>query len=144
MPPKGKKRARPSKAQRGRARGKDNRLWQEITNNNMQSTGVGAEPVDAWEGGNDVVVLGVSKDSQKSHAKFIAKQELNFHLLLDPEGEILEMYGAWREKMNYGRTYLGISRSTFVIEADGTLSYAKYGVKAKGHVERILNHLGLE
>ena len=94
--------------------------------------------------GNDVVVLGVSKDSQKSHAKFIAKQELNFHLLLDPEGEILEMYGAWREKMNYGRTYLGISRSTFVIEADGALSYAKYGVKAKGHVERILNHLGLE
>ena len=93
---------------------------------------------------NDVVVLGVSKDSQKSHAKFIDKQKLNFHLLLDTEGAILEMYGAWREKMNYGRTYLGISRSTFVIEVDGTLSYAKYGVKAKGHVERILNHLGLE
>ena len=93
---------------------------------------------------NDVVVLGVSKDSQKSHAKFIDKQKLNFHLLLDTEGAMLEMYGAWREKMNYGRTYLGISRSTFVIEVDGTLSYAKYGVKAKGHVERILNHLGLE
>ena len=94
--------------------------------------------------GNDVVVLGVSKDSQKSHTKFITKQQLNFHLLLDTEGEILEQYGAWREKKNYGRTYLGISRSTFVIEVDGTLSYAKYGVKAKGHVERILNHLELE
>ena len=94
--------------------------------------------------GNDVVVLGASKDSQKSHAKFIDKQNLNFHLLLDPEGEILEMYGAWREKINYGRTYMGISRSTFVIEVDGTLSYAKYGVKAKGHVERILKHLELE
>jgi len=93
---------------------------------------------------NDVVVLGVSKGSQKSHAKFIEKQNLNFHLLLDTEGDILDLYGAWREKMNYGRTYFGISRSTFVIEVDGTLSYAKYGVKAKGHVERILNHLGLE
>ena len=93
---------------------------------------------------NDVVVLGVSKDSQKSHTKFITKQNLNFHLLLDTEGAILELYGAWREKMNYGRTYFGISRSTFVIEVDGTLSYVKYGVKAKGHVERIIKHLGLE
>ena len=93
---------------------------------------------------NNVVVLGVSKGSQKSHAKFIEKQNLNFHLLLDTEGKILDLYGAWREKMNYGRTFLGISRSTFVIECDGTLSYAKYGVKAKGHAERILKHLGLE
>ena len=94
--------------------------------------------------GNDVVVLGVSKGSQKSHANFIEKQNLNFHLLLDTEGDILDLYGAWREKMNYGRTYLGISRSTFVIEVDGRLSYAKYGVKAKGHAGRILKHLGLE
>jgi peroxiredoxin Q/BCP len=93
---------------------------------------------------NDVVVLGVSKGSQQSHANFIEKQQLNFHLLLDTEGDLLELYGAWREKMNYGRTYLGISRSTFVIETDGTLSYARYGVKAKGHAERILKHLGME
>ena len=93
---------------------------------------------------NDVVVLGVSKGSQKSHANFIEKQQLNFHLLMDTEGEILDLYGAWREKMNYGRTFLGISRSTFVIETDGTLSYARYGVKAKGHADRILKHLGLE
>ena len=94
--------------------------------------------------GNDVVVLGVSKGNQKSHAKFIEKQNLNFYLLLDTEGEIIELYGSWREKMNYGRTFLGISRSTFVIETDGTLSYARYGVKAKGHAERVLKHLGLE
>ena len=93
---------------------------------------------------NDVVVLGVSKGSQESHANFIGKQNLNFHLLLDTEGVILDLYGAWREKMNYGRTFLGISRSTFVIDADGTLSYARYGVKAKGHAERIIKHLGLE
>ncbi len=92
----------------------------------------------------NVVVLGVSKDSAKSHQNFTEKQQLNFPLLLDPDGELLELYGVWREKKNYGRTYMGISRSTFVIEADGTLSMAKYGVKAKGHVDRILAHLELE
>ncbi len=92
----------------------------------------------------DVVVLGVSKDSAKSHQNFTEKQELNFPLLLDTEGELLEQYGVWREKKNYGRTYMGISRSTFVIDFDGTLSLAKYGVKAKGHVARILAHLELE
>jgi len=92
----------------------------------------------------DVVVLGVSKDSAKSHQNFCEKHDLSIDLLLDTEGELLDTYGAWREKMNYGRTYLGIARSTFVIETDGTLSYAKYGVKAKGHVGRILKHLGLE
>ncbi len=92
----------------------------------------------------EVAVFGVSKDSAKSHQNFTEKQGLNFPLLLDTDGELLEMYGVWREKKNYGRTYMGISRSTFVIENDGTLSLAKYGVKAKGHVGRILAHLDLE
>ena len=92
----------------------------------------------------NVVVLGASKDSAKSHENFSSKKSLNFPLLLDTEGELMEQYGVWREKKNYGRTYMGISRSTFVIEVDGTLSLAKYGVKAKGHVERILKHLALE
>jgi len=92
----------------------------------------------------DVAVFGVSKDSAKSHQNFTEKQGLNFPLLMDTEGNLLEQYGVWREKKNYGRTYMGISRSTFVIEADGTLSLAKYGVKAKGHVARILSHLELE
>ena len=92
----------------------------------------------------DVAVFGVSKDSAKSHQKFTEKQELNFPLLLDTEGELLENYGVWREKKNYGRTYMGIARSTFVIESDGTLSMAKYGVKATGHVARVMQHLELE
>ena len=92
----------------------------------------------------DVAVFGVSKDSAKSHQKFTEKQDLNFPLLLDTEGELLEKYGVWREKKNYGRTYMGIARSTFVIESDGTLSMAKYGVKATGHVARIMKHLELE
>ena len=91
-----------------------------------------------------IAVFGVSKDSAKSHQKFSGKQDLNFPLLMDTEGDLLEHYGVWREKKNYGRTYMGISRSTFVIEADGMLSMAKYGVKAKGHVARILTHLELE
>ena len=93
---------------------------------------------------SDVAVFGVSKDSAKSHQKFTEKQDLNFPLLLDTEGELLEKYGVWREKKNYGRTYMGIARSTFVIESDGTLSMAKYGVKATGHVARIMKHLELE
>lgn len=93
---------------------------------------------------SDVSVFGVSKDSAKSHQKFTEKQDLNFPLLLDTEGELLEKYGVWREKKNYGRTYMGIARSTFVIESDGTLSMAKYGVKATGHVARIMKHLKLE
>ena len=92
----------------------------------------------------DVAVFGVSKDSAKSHQNFTEKQELNFPLLLDTEGELLEKYGVWREKKNYGRTYMGIARSTFVIESDGTLSMAKYGVKATGHVARVMKHLELE
>ncbi len=92
----------------------------------------------------DVAVFGVSKDSAKSHQNFTEKQGLNFPLLLDTEGELLEKYGVWREKKNYGRTYMGIARSTFVIESDGTLSMAKYGVKATGHVARIMKHLELE
>lgn len=92
----------------------------------------------------DVAVFGVSKDSAKSHQNFTEKQELNFPLLLDTEGDLLEKYGVWREKQNYGRTYMGIARSTFVIESDGTLSMAKYGVKATGHVARVMKHLELE
>ncbi len=92
----------------------------------------------------NVTVFGVSKDSAKSHQKFTEKQGLNFPLLLDIDGHLLDKYGVWREKKNYGRTYMGISRSTFVIEADGTLSMAKYGVKATGHVARVMNHLELE
>ncbi len=91
----------------------------------------------------NVVVLGVSKDSEKSHQKFIEKQSLNFSLLLDEDLKIHNKYGAWREKMNYGRTYMGTSRSTFIIGTDGKIKFAKYNVKAKGHVERLIKELNL-
>jgi peroxiredoxin Q/BCP len=93
---------------------------------------------------NKVVVLGVSKDSEKSHQNFIDKQSLNFSLLMDENLEIHNKYLVWREKMNYGKTYMGTSRSTFIIEPNGKLKYAKYNVKAKGHVERIIGELNLE
>ena len=89
------------------------------------------------------IVLGVSKDSEKSHEKFITKQELNFPLLMDKEGELHEAYGTWRLKKNYGREYMGCARSTFVIAPDGTFTWLRYNVKAKGHVSMLLRELGL-
>ncbi len=89
------------------------------------------------------VVLGVSKDSESSHQKFISKKELNFPLLMDTEGELHEAYGTWRLKKNYGREYMGCSRSTFVIGPDGAFEWLRYNVKAKGHVGMLLRELGL-
>ena len=92
----------------------------------------------------DYVVLGVSKDSAKSHDKFIAKQELNFPLLMDEDISLHQAYGTWREKSMYGRKYMGTSRSTFVIGSDGNLKWVGYGVKAKGHVDKIITELAIE
>ena len=91
----------------------------------------------------NVAVLGVSKDSAKSHQNFIEKQSLNFSLLLDEDLQIHNKYGVWREKMNYGKTYMGTSRSTFIIGTDGKIKFAKYNVKAKGHVERLIKEFNL-
>ena len=93
---------------------------------------------------SDMVVLGVSKDSAKSHEKFIEKQGLNFPLILDTEGAIHEAFGTWRTKMNYGREYMGCARSTFVIGVDGKLVFARYNVKAKGHVGMLMRELGID
>ena len=92
----------------------------------------------------DYVVLGVSKDSAKSHDKFIAKQELNFPLLMDEDISLHQAYGTWREKSMYGKKYMGTSRSTFVIGSDGNLKWVGYGVKAKGHVDKIITELAIE
>ena len=89
------------------------------------------------------VVLGVSKDSEGSHEKFIAKQELNFPLLMDRDGELHEKFGTWRLKKNYGREYMGCSRSTFVVSPDGNFAWLRYNVKAKGHVGMLMRELGL-
>ena len=92
---------------------------------------------------SDMVVLGVSKDSAKSHEKFIEKQGLNFPLILDTEGAIHEAFGTWRLKKNYGREYMGCSRSTFVIKPDGLFQWLRYNVKAKGHVGMLMRELGM-
>ena len=89
-------------------------------------------------------VIGVSKDSSKSHSNFINKHNLNFELIVDQEIELHNLYGVWREKMNYGKTYLGVSRSTFVIGLDGNFEFVGYNVRATGHVERLMNELGVE
>ena len=88
------------------------------------------------------VVLGVSKDSEGSHQKFISKQDLNFPLLMDRDGELHDSFGTWRLKKNYGREYMGCARSTFVIGPDGTFSWLRYNVKAKGHVQMLMRELG--
>ena len=84
------------------------------------------------------VLLGVSPDDEASHARFREKYSLPFTLLADREHEAAEAYGAWREKKNYGKTYWGVHRSTFVIGADGTIVRAMYGVKPDGHPEQVL------
>ena len=89
-------------------------------------------------------VIGVSKDSSSSHQNFIDKHELPFDLIVDSETELHQLYGVWREKMNYGKTYMGVSRSTFVIDIDGSLISVRYNVRASGHVDRLVKELGLE
>ena len=86
-----------------------------------------------------VVVLGVSPDSVKSHDKFKAKFELPFPLLADEDHAIAEAYGAWQEKSMYGRKYMGIVRSTFVIDEKGKIAEVYGKVKVKGHVEDVLS-----
>jgi thioredoxin-dependent peroxiredoxin len=84
------------------------------------------------------VVLGVSPDDESSHQRFKAKYELPFTLLADRSREVAERYGVWVEKNTYGKRSMGIKRSTFVIDAEGNVAKALYGVKPEGHAERIL------
>lgn len=86
----------------------------------------------------DTVVLGVSKDNCEKHRKFIGKYDLKIVLLADTSGELCEKYHSWGEKKFIGKTYMGITRSTFVIDKSGTLVYVNYKVKAKGHAQQVL------
>lgn len=83
-------------------------------------------------------VVGVSKDSVASHRKFAAKHNLAVKLAADPEGGTVEAYGAWVEKSMYGRKYMGIDRSTFLIGPDGTVAQVWRKVKVPGHAEAVL------
>ncbi len=84
------------------------------------------------------VVLGMSKDPVKKHDKFVAKHDLGMPLLSDEEDEVTEAYGAWVEKSMYGKKYMGIERSTFLIGEDGKLLQIWRKVKVPGHVEAVL------
>jgi peroxiredoxin Q/BCP len=88
-------------------------------------------------------VLGISPDSPAKLAKFRDKEGLTFPLLSDPDRGVLQAYGAYGEKTMYGRTSMGVIRSTFVIDADGKIEQAQYGVKATGHVGRLRKELGV-
>src|SRR3954466_323438 len=83
-------------------------------------------------------VLGVSKDSIASHCKFRDKYELNFPLLSDPDGKVLEAYGAWGDKVMYGKKMKGIIRSTVVIDPKGKVAQHWPKVSVKGHVEEVV------
>lgn len=84
------------------------------------------------------VVLGVSKDSVTKHDRFRDKHGLKIALLSDEEGDVCERYGVWKEKSMYGKTYMGIERSTFLIDADGKVARTWHKVKVPGHVEEVL------
>jgi peroxiredoxin Q/BCP len=87
------------------------------------------------------VVLGISADSEESHGKFAQKFGLPFTLLSDPEKKVIQKYQAWGEKSMYGRKYMGIFRTTYVIDEQGKILRAFENVKVPGHVEEVLKVL---
>lgn len=94
------------------------------------------DELSIFEGVNAAVV-GVSGDSVKSHRKFVDKYSLNFTLLSDESKTMLEAYGVWKEKSMYGRKYMGIERTTFVINPDGVIKQIFNKVKVDGHTEEV-------
>jgi peroxiredoxin Q/BCP len=92
-------------------------------------------------GERGAVVLGISPDTESSHVKFKQRYGLPFTLLADPEHEVAERYGVWGERRMYGKTYMGIERSTFVIDPDGKVARVMRRVKPDTHVEQLLQAL---
>jgi peroxiredoxin Q/BCP len=88
-----------------------------------------------------IAIVGVSADSPESHTKFKIKYNLNFTLLSDPDKKVLKAYGVWKEKSMYGKKYLGVERTTFII-ADGQIVKIFPRVKVDGHVDDILKTFG--
>lgn len=89
----------------------------------------------------NVVILGVSKDSAKSHTNFTTKYNLPFELLSDTDGEVCEAYGIWQLKKNYGKEYMGIVRSTYVIDEAGKVAQVYKVTRVKGHVDKVLEEI---
>jgi peroxiredoxin Q/BCP len=98
---------------------------------------------DAWGEyrARGAVVLGVSPDDEASHVKFKEKYSLPFTLLADPDHAVAEKYGVWGEKKYAGKSYMGINRSTFIIDADGKIARAMLGIKPAGHATEVLDSL---
>ena len=92
---------------------------------------------------NFATVIGVSPDSIKSHLKFKEKQSLNFILLSDPEHKLAEAFSVWTEKSMYGRKYMGIERSTFVLDENLNIIKEWRKVKVKGHVDEVIDYLNV-
>lgn len=90
------------------------------------------------------VVIGVSKDSTRSHTNFASKYELPFLLLSDPETEVIQAYDVWKEKKMYGKTYMGIVRTTYIIDEAGMIEKVYEKVKPAENADQILEHLNGE
>ncbi|NEA61637.1 thioredoxin-dependent thiol peroxidase [Streptomyces sp. SID12488] len=88
-------------------------------------------------------VIGISPDKPEKLAKFREKENLKVTLLGDTEKTVLQAYGAFGEKMNYGKTYVGVIRSTFIVDEEGKIEQALYNVRATGHVAKIIKDLGV-
>ena len=95
------------------------------------------DAIDQFEAAN-TVIFGVSRDGMRAHENFKAKQEFPFELISDPDEELCKLFDVIKLKKNYGREYMGIERSTFLIDAEGVLRQEWRGVKVKGHVEEVL------
>ena len=96
--------------------------------------------LDAFEKEN-CVILGASKDSVKRHDNFKEKQNLNFTLICDENSDLCETYGVWQEKSMYGKTFMGIVRTTFLIDEDGIIQKIYPKVKVKDHVLDVLENI---
>ncbi|SDH45846.1 thioredoxin-dependent thiol peroxidase [Microbacterium pygmaeum] len=88
-------------------------------------------------------ILGISRDAPEKLRRFRERDGLTYDLLSDPDHAVHDAYGAWGEKMNYGKAVEGVLRSTFVIDADGVIEQALYNVKATGHVARVRQLIGV-
>ncbi|MEU0968622.1 thioredoxin-dependent thiol peroxidase [Streptomyces sp. NPDC005917] len=88
-------------------------------------------------------VIGISPDTSEKLIKFREKEHLRVTLLADPEKKVLDAYGAYGEKMNYGKTYMGVIRSTIIVDEQGKVERALYNVRATGHVAKIIKDLGI-
>lgn len=84
------------------------------------------------------IIIGVSKDAEKSHSKFKEKYGLNFDLIADEDGKLCEAFGVWQEKSFMGKKYMGIVRSTFLADSDGTIKKVWRNLKVDGHMEEVL------